>query len=351
MKKVDRELLTKLAVHYIAPHFILPPTSVFVSPTLRCSSACAHCGVWRSIRKVRELEPEQWGRLLDDSFFKRVRTLWFSGGEPTLRDDLAAIAERALGALPGLKLLTVATNALHPRRLEKFLDNTLPLLERRGIYAWIHMSLDGPADVHERMRGVEGAFDALERTVSMLRRFKEKGASLGWGFNCVVTKINAPHLAEAEKLASQLEGEITFNLVLPGGGFYKGDSSCGLSASEKVEARKFIERLVSRTDPYYRRHYETALDVLTGKRRQRKCETLEATLYLDPDGSAYPCPCAYEEFRVHTYPGTMRYSWERLARYRSWIRRRLCASCALGCSFGEGISLLEFAKLVMEESR
>jgi len=348
---VDRDLFRKLAVHYIAPYYTLPPTSVFTSPTLRCSSACMHCGVWRLKERVPELSAEQWGDLLSDPFLSMVRTLWLSGGEPTLRDDLAEVARRAVDALPGMKSITVATNALHPFRLEKFLEDTLPLLEKRGIYAWIHISLDGPPPIHDRMRGVEGAFNSLERTVLILQRIKEKGVPIGWGFNCVITSVNARHLAETEERAAQLGGEITFNLVLPSGGFYGGDSTSALDADDKAAARSFIGRLINRADPYYRRHYETVLDVLTSGHRRHRCETLEATLYLDPDGTAYPCPCAYEEFRVSTQPGAMRYTWERLARYRSWIHRRYCPGCALGCSFGEGVSLLEFAGLIMEELR
>jgi len=345
---MNRELLQKLAVHYLAPILVLPPTSVFISPTLRCSSKCFHCGVWRDRKKIVELSPTQWERLLDDPYLVRARTLWFSGGEPFLRADLAELARRTTDALPGLKSFTVATNALHPFRLETFLETVLPAFKNRGIYCWIHLSLDGPARIHDQMRGVEGAFHSLERAVIILRRIKESGANIGWGFNCVLTGVNAQYIAETEKIASGMGGEITFNLALPEGGFYRGSGSGELNAEDRSTIKPLIEQFIRRDGAYYRRFYESVLDVLERRPRRRRCETLEATLYLDPDGSAYPCPYAYDEFRVETYPGGMQDVWKRLAKYRSYIRRRFCPDCSLGCSFGEGISLSELMKLGRE---
>ena len=265
-----------------------------------------------------------------------------------MRADLAELARRAVDVLPGLKSFTVATNALHPFRLETFLENILPGFKNRGIYFWIHLSLDGPAQIHDQMRGVEGAFHSLERTVLILQRLKESGAHIGWGFNCVITNLNARYIVDTEKIASSMGGEITFNLALPEGGFYRGSGSGKLNAEDRSAVKPLIEQFIRRDSAYYRRFYESVLDVLERRPRRRRCETLEATLYLDPDGSAYPCPYAYDEFRVETYPGGMRDVWKQLAKYRSYIRRRFCPGCSLGCSFGEGISLSELLKIRRE---
>ena len=293
----------------------------------------------------------QWERLLDDPFLVRVRTLWFSGGEPFLRPDLSLLARRVIDVLPGLKSATVATNALHPFRMDNFLEDMAPILKQRGIYAGVHISLDGPPEIHDQMRGVEGAFRSLERTVLILRRFKDSGAGIGWGFNCVVTSLNARHIKKTEEIAASLGGEITFNLALPKGGFYRGSGAGELNNEGRAVVKPVIEEFIRRDNAYYRRFYESVLDVLEGRPRRHRCETLEATLYFDPDGSAYPCPYAYDEFKVRVYPGGVREAWKQLAKYRSYIRRRLCAGCSLGCSFGEGISLSELLKLRREESQ
>ncbi len=345
---MKRDLLRKLIVHYLGPRLVLPPTSVFISPTLRCSSRCAHCGIWKLADRVPEMRATEWANLLEDPYLRGVRTLWISGGEPTLRDDLAELALRVADSLPSLNNITIGANGLHPARLETYLENTLSFLQARGIYSWMHLSLDGPPEVHDKMRGVEGAFNSLDKTVSVLRRFAESSSNLGWGFNCVITPINARYLREAQEAARQLGGEITFNLAAPEEGFYRGKPELKLSGDDKTAVIRFVNELINDGSPYFRRHYETLLTVLEGKERKHRCETLEATLYLDPDGTAYPCPVVYEDFRVRVAPGGMQWAWKKLGRYRRWIRRRHCEYCALGCSFGEGVTLGEFIKLQKE---
>lgn len=294
------------------------------------------------------MKAAQWADLLEDPYLGGVRTLCISGGEPTLRDDLAELALRAADSLPSLDNITIATNGLHPARVESYLEGALPFLEARGIYSWMHLSLDGPPEIHDKMRGVEGAFGSLDRTVSILRRFAENSPGLGWGFNCVITPLNARHLREAQEAARKLDGEITFNLAAPEEGFYRGSPGVNLSGEEKRAVIAFVNGLIDEGAPYFKRHYETLSAVLEGRGRKHRCETPEATLYLDPDGTAYPCPVVYDDFRAHVHPGGVRRAWEKLAGYRKWIRRRYCEYCALGCSFGEGVTLGEVLKLRKE---
>jgi len=342
---LKRELFRKLAVHYLGPHLLLPPGSVFISPTLRCSSRCTHCGVWKLGGRAPEMKASQWARLLEDPYLSGVRTLWISGGEPTLRSDLDELAIGVADSLRSLTNITIATSGLHPARLESYLENALPFLEARGIYSWIHLSLDGPPEIHDRVRGVEGAFNLLERTVSILRRFAEKSSGPGWGFNCVITPVNAGHLAETRETARRLGGDITFNLPAPEEGFYRGEPELKLSGGDKSAVVAFLNGLIEEGEPCFRRHYETLLAVLEGKGRKYRCETLEATLYIDPDGTAYPCPVVYEDFRVRVSQGRAQWAWKKLARYKRWIRRGRCEYCALGCSFGEGLTFSEFLRL------
>lgn len=345
----DRELINKLAVHYIAPHIIMPPTSIFISPTLRCSSKCVHCRVWSSPNNAPELSADEWERYLADHFLSRVKVLWFSGGEPTLRKDLPDLARRASDLLPNIQSITVATNALHPFRFQEYLEEAVPILSKNGIYSWFHFSLDGPPEIHDKVRGISGAFNSLERCVAAAKIGKENGLQIGWGFNCVINHLNAPFLFETEKTAAQLEGEISFNAALSRGGFYRGDGSSGVENELLRTVNSFLESLISRANPYYRRHYETVCDVLNGKARRRRCETLEATMYVDPDASVYPCPNAYDEFKTAALPGQLRDTWAQLMKYRTWIRRHKCPDCSLGCSFGEGITLPEFFSIVRGE--
>jgi|GEM_PF-2068472 len=344
---MDRPPLRKLLVHYIAPRYPIKPTSLFISPTLRCSSRCSHCLIWaEGGRNKKELDPAEWGRILADPFFCAIHTLWFSGGEPTLRGDLHKIAIAAASALPSLESITIASNALDSEAIEENLRKLAPRLRERGIYLHLHLSMDGPPNIHDRIRGIEGAYSSLERAVAAARRLREDSASIGWSFNCVIQEDNVDYLTQIIDAAKLLESNITFNVAERMESFYRSREGRGIGESERQKAVKFVEGLIEDSDPYHRRHYETVRAVLNGESRPHKCETLDATMYLDPDASIFPCPRAYHAVDIKLTETPPSEGWKLVFSQRARIRRELCPTCSLGCSFGEGLSLVEYARLI-----
>ena len=91
----------------------------------------------------------------------------------------------------------------------------------------------------------------------------------------------------------ELGGHVTFNIADFSEGFYGNRKGKPISEEDKGKVLEFLEELLELSDAYHRRHYETLQAVILGKPRPYRCETLEATIYLDPDASIYPCPRAY----------------------------------------------------------
>jgi molybdenum cofactor biosynthesis enzyme MoaA len=70
------------------------PTAAVVAATLNCNARCTMCDIWRN--RVRdELRPEEHAALPAS-----LRDVNLSGGEPFLRDDLAAIVAAIAQAAP-----------------------------------------------------------------------------------------------------------------------------------------------------------------------------------------------------------------------------------------------------------
>jgi MoaA/NifB/PqqE/SkfB family radical SAM enzyme len=340
--------LRKLLVHYIAPRYPIKPTSLFVGATLRCSSRCVHCLVWaEGGRKKIELAPAEWRRIFSDPFFSAIHTFWLSGGEPTMRDDLHEIACAAIESMTSIESITLATNALDPAAIEKTLRILMPQLKMRGIYSHLHLSLDGPPEIHDRIRGVPGTFRSIERTVQEAQKLRDEGLMIGWSFNCVIQDDNADYLGETIDTANKLGGNITFNIADVRESFYRSREGREIGEAERIKILQFIEKLLENSDPYHRRHYETLRAILQGRPRPYRCETLEATIYLDPDASIYPCPQAYRAVDIRLTETAAEKAWKDVFRERARIRRELCPSCGLGCSFGEGLSLTEYTQLLL----
>lgn len=147
-------------------------------PHNRCNCRCVMCDIWR-IRQtrritVRDIEPhvESIRRL-------RVRWVVFSGGEPQLNQDLEALSSllRAVGIR--LTLLTAGLllepYALHVGRL---MDDVI-------------VSLDGPRDIHNEIRGVPQAFERLSRGLEALRGVRPQ---ITVGGRCTVQRANCKAL-------------------------------------------------------------------------------------------------------------------------------------------------------------
>jgi len=67
------------------------PLEVFIAVTNRCNLFCDHCNVSTSLNLRDELTTEQWISFIRRLAELKVFTLWISGGEPFLREDLFTI--------------------------------------------------------------------------------------------------------------------------------------------------------------------------------------------------------------------------------------------------------------------
>jgi radical SAM protein with 4Fe4S-binding SPASM domain len=137
------------------------PIKVSLDVTRRCNLACVHCNrVASGSHRERELTTEELKKLMDQLANMGVVALPIAGGEPLLREDLIEVLEYAAGR--GL-LVSLGTNAtlMKPAVAQALRQLTESVL----------VSLDGATpEVHDRIRGVGGAFQAAVEGIKMLLR-------------------------------------------------------------------------------------------------------------------------------------------------------------------------------------
>jgi MoaA/NifB/PqqE/SkfB family radical SAM enzyme len=105
-----------------------------------CNLNCSHC-YWRKGSNAKEeLSDEQWREVFTEHNSRGVAFAFLTGGEPTLRLNVIEMADRIF------KGLSIASNGVI-RVPDK--------INRR-----IFISLDGPKEVHNRIRGAE-VFDRV----------------------------------------------------------------------------------------------------------------------------------------------------------------------------------------------
>jgi MoaA/NifB/PqqE/SkfB family radical SAM enzyme len=136
------------------------------------------CDIWK-IRQVREITEEDLKPHVDSFRALKVRWAVFSGGEPLLHSDLPALFRLLRQERVRLTLLT---SGLSLERHAAFISST---------FDDVIVSIDGPPEVHDRIRGIKGAYRQLEHGVFELRSLRPKMPIQG---RCTVQKQNFQQL-------------------------------------------------------------------------------------------------------------------------------------------------------------
>ncbi len=213
--------------------------------TRRCNLKCRHCYAHARPRpEDNELSTEEGRRLIDDLAAFKAPVLLFSGGEPTMREDLPELADYAVKK--GMRAVISTNGTLIDR--EK-----AALLKKIGL-SYVGISLDGGREINDSFRGVAGAFDDAMKGIENCR---EAGIKVGMRFT--INKFNA---AEIPKMFDILENydipRICFyHLVYAGRGSAMIDSDL-----TREETRRAVDLIIDRTKDLHDRGLPK--EVLTG---------------------------------------------------------------------------------------
>lgn len=178
------------------------PTRLIYYVTNRCNARCRHCFFAAHLNTDRsgELTLAEIERVAA-SLRHRIRSLLLTGGEPTLRDDLPEIC-RLFDRINRTALFTIPSNGLDPDRIEGLLDEILSTT-RAKLNAQV--SIDGLAEVHDRIRGVPGGFARALETARRLKRLR--GRHRNMNAVSVLTVISAANADQIAPLIDVVERE------------------------------------------------------------------------------------------------------------------------------------------------
>ncbi len=168
----------------------LRPLSLLCELTYRCNLQCPYCYNPLALRAYRdELATEQWERVLAEAAQLGVVQAHFSGGEPTLRSDLAALVRAATGCGLYTNLITQGT-FLDDALLDALLDSGLD---------HVQISIQAPeAELADRIAGTE----VHERKVEALERVRAHDVALT--LNCVLHRLNHDTIEDVIGFAERL---------------------------------------------------------------------------------------------------------------------------------------------------
>ncbi|MCK4491594.1 MAG: radical SAM protein [Candidatus Altiarchaeales archaeon] len=136
--------------------------------TWRCNSKCESCYIWNiPPSKEKELTIDELDEFTRCSLLRDVRRIVFSGGEPTMRDDLPEIFSVFHKNCPKA-YFGITLNGLMPERTCDMIERIItenPGIELRNV----GLSINGPEEIHDVTRGIKGAFRKTMKTYELIK--------------------------------------------------------------------------------------------------------------------------------------------------------------------------------------
>ena len=157
-----------------------------IHPSLWCNLRCKHCYSESGPQIRTQLDPEQVCAVISDAAAMGYKVVSVSGGEPFLYKALPTVLRHAKSL--GLRT-TVTTNGyfLQERRLS----------ELTGLVDVLAISLDGPPETHNQIRGSSQAFERMQAGLENVRK-----AGINFGFIHTATRNNWDQLLWVGEFAS-----------------------------------------------------------------------------------------------------------------------------------------------------
>ena len=170
------------------------PFAMLAELTHRCPLQCPYCSNPLELERAgNELTTEEWCRVIDEAAEMGMLQIHFSGGEPTVRRDLAALIKHATEAGFYSNLITAGV-LLDAARLGTLVDAGLE-----------HVQLsfqDSEAQGSDRIGGYRGGHEKKLEVAKLVR-----AAGLPLTLNLVVHRQNLDHLEDLLAMAVELDAQ------------------------------------------------------------------------------------------------------------------------------------------------
>ncbi len=270
------------------------PPRVDLALTYRCNNKCSYCYTGGS-RKTRELDTTQWTQVLNKLWKAGVPQVVFTGGEPTLRDDLVPLVSRAQEFVTGL-----VTNGRLLHKLSKSLNEVS--------LDYVQVSIESSSEsVHDEMTGVPNSWT---ETVNGIKVAVKEGLNVYT--NTTLTRRNADDFASTMEFLASLgvKGIACNSLICSGLGckaIEKGalseetlkgilQDACEKARDLKIEFNWYTPTCYKKLNP---------IDLGLGI---KSCSAAQYNVTIEPDGTVIPCQSLFS----HKMGNIMKDSWERI---------------------------------------
>jgi MoaA/NifB/PqqE/SkfB family radical SAM enzyme len=252
------------------------PVFLWLEATDRCNAQCIHCNIWRATSSPVVLSPEEIESALRDPLFGGLKVVVVSGGEPTTRPDLKEVVSCIHRATPDA-VIVINSNAILADRLIETAESYL----NSGGVLHVGVSVDGIAECHDRIRGVEGLFSNIERVLRELVTLKKThGERLGISVGFVLSDLTVDAMIPVKQFADSMGVE--FNLQ-----WYNEASYYGNIGERRLTFHREIKEVLRNFPPTIVN--EQGMAMLKKNSLRFSCFSMFGFCVLKCNGDLVPC--------------------------------------------------------------
>lgn len=294
--------------------------------TYRCNSRCIHCDIWR-LKSDLTMSISNIKRVLNDSLIEESYKYYGSkfdisigGGEPFSVDNLQEILETIEDKFPG-SFKSITTNGLYNKRIIEFVKRN------RRLNFKINISIDGINKVHDRIRGIKGAFDKTMETILNIKKINPyQKIELKFTF----IPQNYDHIVKVYRLAEKLKCNFTFKPAENIESYTNKISNINLKftreqlCSIRNQAFYISDEMYKKGDFLKAKFFRDIPFYLFSKKKPERCSVLDNDITIMPNGKIHTCLMSLSKGNINE---------EKLEKF--WRKRTInfkkCLSCMLMC--------------------
>lgn len=330
------------------------PYRLNLAVTYKCNSRCEMCGIWKKETDDLEMTPREVRSFFTQNPFFQWVTV--TGGEIFLRKDILQIMSAIIESSPRLYLLNFPTNGLSPDIVE---EGVRDLLKMRPNRVMVSVSLDGYAELNDKIRGLDGAFEKSIETYKRLRKLKSRNFGVMLGMT--LSNSNSEYLTETFDAVKKSIKDFTWkdlhvNVSQKSSHYYGNEELAEYDPGNILKTLETFMKLkgfptnaVEVMDLSYQR---LSKGFLTTGITPVPCAALRSSCFIDPFWNLYPCTMFSEKMaNLRETNFNFKSCWrsKETNNRRKDIRKGNCPQCWTPCEAYQSIlaRLYDFRALLL----
>ena len=304
------------------------PFKLTFAVTYNCNSKCSTCDIWKK-KPEQELDIDEI-----TAFFKKNKFRWvnLTGGEVFLRQDLIDIIK----SIPKLEILSITTNGM---LTNKIIEDVKEILNHTNTLT-MTISIDGPEEIHNKIRGIESWKLAVE-TLKQLKQIEKENNKLKVFVGYTISPDNVGMVEKTYQAIKNhvpgLELEDFHVNIYHTSEVYYGNKHVNIKSEDimkdvnaVLEKKKGLNA-VSVLERRYMKHIQKYLE--TGK-SPVACKALSASIFMDPKGNIYPCTMMNENLgNIRDFDFSLKYLFSQSKAKKALVKIKSgqCPGCWTAC--------------------